>query len=538
MNIRAALLCALAISLAAPTAALAAPAAEGEAAPKVEDSPVQVVPDLPPSGDYWKIDPAATRAPIAPRRFVRERSGIFGGQRIKYQLIAEDSIIRSGAGEPLGSIFSFTYQAKSTAGVQRPVVFIFNGGPGSSSIWLHMGILGPKKAAFRDIEPRQVPPFELASNPDSLLAVADLVFIDPIGTGFSRYWGAGRPSNFYGAEEDAGSMVLFIQSWLRKHGRWNSPKFLLGESYGTTRAALLSRRLMGGVLDGTLKGVSLNGVIFVGGDGELANPQGNEKFLPTFSTLAATAWHHQRADRAGREFDSFIADANRFAHEQLLPALDRWESLSADERTSIAEQHARFTGLKTSYLLEKRLRVMPSDYAAELLADQGKTLGFYDSRYTLPAANSLGDPVADDPAMGQYTPVFVGALNSYLREDLGIEIDDDYVVIDFANVNFPFSRAPSVVEGKAIPGQDPGADLAAAMRRNPDLYFMSIQGWFDLFGAVGTAEYGIAQRRLPLERVVAKHYVSGHMAYVGEAGPKMAADLKQFILTASKGRPQ
>jgi carboxypeptidase C (cathepsin A) len=181
---------------------------------------------------------------------------------------------------------------------------------------------------------------------------------------------------------------------------------------------------------------------------------------------------------------------------------------------------------------------MPSDYATALMADEGKTLGFYDSRYTLSAGNTLGDPVADDAAMGQYTPAFVGAFNSYIRDDLGIDIDEDYVVIDFVNVNFPFKHAPGAMGGERAPGRDAGADLAAAMRRNPDLQFMSIQGWFDLFGAVGTAEYGIAQRRLPPERVVAKAYASGHMAYVGEAGPLMAADLKQFILNASGGRPQ
>ncbi len=530
-------LTAASVGIGAPVDAAAPPPAAAPA------SPVMVIPPVGPSATAWRVDPAPGRAAIAPRRFVAKRTGRFAGRTLHYDVIAEDHVLHDTGGTPTGSIFAFSYIAdRKDKTAQRPVVFIFNGGPGSASVWLHLGIIGPRMVDFRDVTPAQVPPFRLVDNPHSLLGVADLVFIDPVGTGFSRFWGKGSAKDFYGREEDAAATVSFVNGWLRRHGRWNSPKFLLGESYGTTRAALVSRRLMGGFLDGTLKGVSLNGVILVGGDGGLAVPAGNDRFLTTFTTMAATAWYHHRVDRTGRTFDQFIADADRFARERLVPALDRWDTLDQAARTAVARDHAGFSGLGEAYLLGKGLRIMPSDFNAELLADRGEIVGHYDSRYVLPKQNSLGDPVADDAAMGQYAAPYIGGFNHYIRDELGIAIDDDYVVIDWINVNLPFDHG-ALPGGQAASAfnqgsSDPGADLAAMMRRNPDLRLMSIQGWFDMFGAVGTAHYGIAQRKLPADRVVEKAYLSGHMAYVGEAGLTMAEDLKAFVVAASREAPR
>lgn len=509
---------------------MAAVPASAQPAKEPADAPVMQIPPIGPSAEQWRD--RGTRADLPARRFVADRSGIFDGKKMQYRVVAEDQIMRNSQGTPIGSIFSFSYLKKSAPGeAQRPVMFIFNGGPGSSSVWLHMGIIGPRMASFRDVMPRQVPPFDVADNPHSILAVADLVFIDPVGTGFSRYWGAGSPADFYGREEDAAQTVRFINAWLRKYERWNSPKFLLGESYGTTRANLVARRLMGGFLDGTFKGVSLNGVILLGGDGDLAKHKGNDQFQSTFTTFAASAWYHQRADRAGRDFDSFIADAARFAREKLIPALDKGSALSQAELVAVAQEHARFTGLSVPFLLSKKLRVMPSDFRVQLLADKGLELGHYDARYVLPQASSLGDPVADDPAMGLYSAPYIGSFNHYIRDDLGIDIDEDYIVIDWVNVNLKWNHG-------GADRSDAGADLAAVMRRNPDLRLMSIQGWFDLFGPVGTIEHGLAQRALPSERVTAKSYFSGHMPYVGEAGPIMARDLKAFVISASNPAAQ
>lgn len=494
------------------------------------DNPVLRIPGMSKGALLDMPKPGAARPAITPQRFATRHVGTFAGRRLSYSVVAEDVVLTDPIGQPTGSIFSFSYIADARGdAAKRPVVFVWNGGPGSSSVWLHMGLLGPRKVAFRDVTTSQVPPFDVVDNPDSILADADLVFIDPVGTGFSRWWGAGKPTDFYGGEEDAAATVQFIERWLRRHHRWGSPKFLLGESYGTTRAALVSRRLMGGFLDGTLHGIALNGVVLVGGDGGLAKPANNDSFLTGFTTQAATAWHHGRVDKAGRDMNAFLADADRFARAELIPALNKGDALDAATIATLAQREARFTGLSPTFIAGKKLRVTQADFARALLADRGEIVGTYDTRYVLPTANSLNDPVSDDPAMGQYTAVFAGALNRYIRDELKVDVDDTYVLIDWVNVNtrWNWNREES----------DPGADLAAAMRRNPDLWLMSAQGWYDLFGAVGTARYGIAQRGLPANRVVDRAYVSGHMPYVGDAGVQMAADLRDFIQRAAKGRP-
>ena len=473
------------------------------------------------------VKPVVThRDPIPPRRFVTKHEGVFAGRKIKYTAIAADTVIRNATEEPLGSIFSFSYLMDDAGPASgRPVLFIWNGGPGSSSIWLHMGILGPRRVDLPEINGRQTPPFGPVDNPDGALAAADLVFIDPIGTGFSRYYGQGTPDDFYGVMEDAEAIMQFIERWLNTYARWDSPKFILGESYGTWRACVVAKRLMGGVYDGVLRGISLNGVILVGGNGGLAEPRDEDRYLVNFSSLAATAWYHNRVDRAGRTLEQFAAEADRFAAAELIPALKKGDALSPAEKARLAKIASGFIGLPESDILAKNLRIENREFLRLLLADQGLEMGNYDSRYTLPLRGSAGDPVADDPAMGQYAPPFIGAFNTYIRTELGVDIDEGYVAIAFRDVNF----------GWKYNGGDTGAALATAMRRNPGLHLMSAQGWFDL-GVVGSAEFGLARRGLPAERVMSKHYASGHMCYVGEAGKIMAADLREFILKASADR--
>jgi carboxypeptidase C (cathepsin A) len=468
------------------------------------------------------------------RQFVTRHQGTFAGERLQYKVVAADTLLRNPAGEVIGSIFSFSYLKEGVRSASsRPVLFAFNGGPGSSSVWLHMGVIGPRQLYFADdVNPPQVPPFPVIDNPDSVLAVSDVVLIDPVGTGFSRYVSPGHPEDFYGPEEDASSIAQFIQIWLQVHNRWDSPKFLMGESYGTQRAALLSTRLFGGVFLGSMRGVSLNGIILVGGSGGLGQPGPDARFLNSFTAMAATAWYHERIDRGRRTFEQFIAEAELFAAGELHAALARGQDLSLADKKSIAATMAAFVGLPAQLIADRNLRVEPSEFQNALLSDRGLQVGAYDSRYVLPAAGSGGDPVGDDPAMGRYSSAFVGAFHSYIYGALGVRIDTPYRVIDFADVNFKWNRPDNL---KPHPGYNPGKlpDLIVAMRRNSQLRLMTIHGYFDLVATVGEAKAGIEGSGVPRERVDERRYMSGHMTYVGPSAAVMSRDVKDFILKAA-----
>lgn len=468
------------------------------------------------------------------RQFVTQHEGRFAGGRVPYKVVAADTLLRNSADEVIGSIFSFSYLRQDVRSASsRPVLFVFNGGPGSSSVWLHMGVIGPRQLYFADdVNPPQVPPFPVMDNADSVLAVADVVLIDPVGTGFSRYLPPGRPEDFYGPEEDASSIAQFIQIWLQQHNRWNSPKFLMGESYGTTRAAMLSTRLLGGAFLGSMRGVSLNGVILVGGIGGLSQGEPESRYLNSFTALAATAWYHNRIERGQRTFEQFIAEAEQFVATELSTTLARGDGLASNDKQRMADRMAQFIGLPAELIVEKNLRVAPNDFQNALLGDRGLQVGIYDSRYVLPLAGSGGDPVADDPAMGRYSAAFVAAFNTYMYESLGVRIDTPYRVIDFAEVNFKWVRPDNL---KPHPGYNPGKipDLVIAMRRNPQLRLMTIHGYFDLAATVGEAKAGIEGSGVPRDRVDERRYMSGHMTYVGPSAAPMSRDVKAFIRKAA-----
>lgn len=468
------------------------------------------------------------------RRFATEHHGTFAGQRLKYKVIAEDTLLQNSAGQVIGSIFSFSYLKEGERSASsRPVLFAFNGGPGSSSVWLHMGVIGPRQLYFADdVNPPQVPPFPVIDNPESVLAVSDVVLIDPVGTGFSHYVSPGRPEDFYGPEEDANSIAQFIQIWLQSHNRWNSPKFLMGESYGTQRAALLSTRLFGGAFLGSMRGISLNGIILVGGTGGLAHGGADSRFLNSLSAMAATAWYHNRIEHGQRTFEQFIGEVEQFVAAELGVALARGEGLAAEDKKNIAARMASFIGLPAQLIADKNLRIEPRVFQNALWSERGLQVGAYDSRYVLPLAGSGGDPVGDDPAMGRYSSAFVGAFQTYMYESLGVRIDTPYRVIDFANVNFGWTRPDNA---KPHPGYNPGKlpDLVIAMRRNPQLRLMTIHGYFDLVATVGEAKAAIEGGGLPRERVDERRYMSGHMTYVGPTSALMSRDVKTFIQRAA-----
>ncbi|ODT86751.1 hypothetical protein [Phenylobacterium sp. SCN 70-31] len=474
----------------------------------------------------------------APKRFTAQRTIAVKGQKVAYTSIAGETYLYNRAGDPIGSLFSFTYLRDGPRDPRRPVMFVFNGGPGSSSLWLHMGVVGPRRVVLdREVNPSNTPPFGVADNPYSVLDVADLVFIDPVGTGWSRVVGKGSTADFWGVDEDADTVAQFIELWLTEHGRWGSPKFVMGESYGSIRAAVLPRALMGGPLYvGLMRGVTLNGVVLLGttlgargASGEAGGAEVRQALqLPA---LADTAWYHERIDRRGRSLEAFHQEVRAFAQGDYAEALkrDRAGQLSVAERDAMAARLAGYTGLAPE-VWAKSLRLSDAEFSRRLLADRGLQVGVYDSRYTLPLAGSGGDPVGDDPAMGRYVPGFVAAFHQMASEDLKIRMERPYGAIVWKDLlpawNWNRTGVP--------PGQSFATDLAVAMRRNETMRVLVASGYYDLATHTAPAEYEIQQAGLPADRVMLRRYASGHMLYLGDTAEAFADDVRTLIRAASK----
>ncbi|MGZ8313203.1 MAG: S10 family serine carboxypeptidase-like protein, partial [Allosphingosinicella sp.] len=343
--------------LAAPAAALGAQTHAGDVTlpPPPSSAPPQPAaasgPPLPAPAFVTRIsDRPLTMADVpAPRRFVTRHETVIRGQRLRYTATAGETYISNLAGEPVARFFSFAYVREGSRDASRPVMFVFNGGPGSASIWLHMGVIGPRRLVLdQEVNPSSTPPFGLQDNPNSPLDVADLVFIDPVGTGFSQAAGNARNADFFGVDEDAESVARFIELWLTENGRWNSPKYLVGESYGSVRAAVLPRTLMGGPLySGVMRGITVDGIVLLGvvlnnigtppapaGPATAPDPRAG-LFLPSFAT---TAWYHNRIDRAGRSVAEIYDEASRYGAGEYADAVHRLGAgtLSGSEKASVA----------------------------------------------------------------------------------------------------------------------------------------------------------------------------------------------------------
>jgi len=454
------------------------------------------------------------------------------GKRLRYRAEVHETFITDDKGQRTASLVSTSYFAQAGSGKsQRPVVFVFNGGPGSAGLWLQMGLVGPRRVDFDDaINPPTVPPYRLTDNADSILDVADVVIFDPPGTGFSRIIEPGQPKDFYGVRQDAKVTLQFIEDWIQRHNRWNSPRFLLGESYGSVRAAVVAKLMAGGPFgSGSMNAITLNGVILLG---QALGAGGGETGLAnSLPSLTATAWYHSKLDDTGQTLEEWVSEAQAFASTEYITALYAGSRLDESEQQRLASRIAVLTGLPVKVVLENQLRVSNSTFARELLSDQGQQVGAYDSRFLLPLAASGGDPVADDPAMAQYVPAFVAAVNMHLRDELGVTLVQHYLPIEFHKVNGQWDYG----NGPGVPSQSGHAeDLAVAMRRNPKLELFIGTGYYDLVTTVGSAEYTAAHADFPAERVILRDYASGHMPYLGnESRRQLAADLRRFITTAS-----
>lgn len=465
-----------------------------------------------------------------PYRHVVERKGRFGGEPVAYRAIVEETFLEDPAGKPAASVVSVSYvRTDVPKGAERPVIFTFNGGPGSASLWMHMGFAGPRRVDFgNDVAPQTAPPFTLADNEECPLDVADIVLFDPPGTGFSRVLPGGKPEQYYGVQQDAQATVDFIRAWIRGHERWNSPRFLMGESYGTIRAAVVAKLLAGGPFGtGHMDGITLNGVILLGQAMDSGGAGDDGAYVNSLPSLAATAWYHGKVERAGTTLAGHVEAARRFAADEYRDALYAAWNLSDAERRRVAGRLSALIGIPAAELVERNLRISNREFAERLLAGEGREVGLYDSRFVLPLANDGNDPVADDPAMAQYVPGYVAAANLYLRGELGVDLDRSYDAIEFRSVNarWDYGQGPGV----HVPGNY-ARDLATAARRNPALRVFVGTGWYDLVTTAGAAEHALAHSGIERERVVFRNYASGHMPYLGpDSRRALADDIRRFV---------
>lgn len=468
---------------------------------------------------------AAAKSALEPQVRSRELAGTFGGQRIAYRVTMGDTILAADDGKPEAVIVTTSY-VKTPVDTSRPVFFIYNGGPGSGSVWLQMGAFGPKRVAIpSDAKDDGAPPYPLLDNPDSLLDVADLVFIDPPGTGFSHLTPGTDPKKYYGLKQDGRAVADVIRRWINDNGRWSSPKYLGGESYGTSRTAMVVDELEGG----TYNDVGLNGLILISTILDFAGREptpGNElAYVVTLPNMAAAAWYHGKVKAPSVE--AIVEEARKFAIGPFASALLKGQDLPAEERAAVRKEMARLTGLSEEYLEQANLRVTDQRFYKELLRDRGQTIGRLDARYTGTDYDNAGETPDADPSFYGIDAGYTAAINVWARETLGYKTDRLYQSIGNVGGQWDWSLGSGW-------GRQAYLNIAPligqAMRQNAGLRLFNAQGWYDFATPFFGAEYSLKRPGIPQERITWKYYDAGHMMYIrDEDRAKLSADIRAFI---------
>lgn len=459
--------------------------------------------------------------------FVSQHTLDLGTESLAYTAVAETTLLNDDEGEPEAEFFSIAYLVEDGQDTQRPITFAFNGGPGSASIWLHMGLLGPKLVEVpSDGQAAGAPPYPVVPNAQSLLRVSDLVFIDPIGTGFSRVVGKGDPGDHWGVDEDAASVARFIRRYIAEKGRWASPKYVLGESYGGIRGPLLVRELQSG-----FNSMALNGVILISPalDMEIVDGQDNDAaFATVLPTYAATAWYHDALPERPADLDAFLEEVSAFVIEEYVPALFAGRDLPEERRAEVVESLHRYTGLSTEYIERANLKVSTDRFRRELLRDRGLVVGRLDTRYTGTEPDDVGEVPSGDPMGSGISGAFVAAFQDYLRSELGVQVEREYIVMS-SEAGSKWKRQNE--EWAAFQGYlDVAPLIARGMADNPDLRVFVGSGLYDIATTFFGAEHNVRRSTMDLDRVVLRNYPAGHMMYVHQPSlQKMSQDLLEFV---------
>ena len=483
-----------------------------------------------PAGDGHKQE--AKETPVPPERPVATHHEVtLDGKVLKYTATAGNLIIRDEHDQPYGSIFYVAYTLDGAEPGTRPVSFLYNGGPGSATLWLHMGSFGPVRVQTDSPKATAGPPFKLVDNQYSLLDKTDLVFIDAPLTGYSRAVGKATAKDFAGVDEDLHAFDRFIIRYLTVNQRWNSPKFLIGESYGTTRSAALADML-------GEDGVQLNGVVLISSilNYGVRSPGYDNEYIFNLPSYAAAAWYFDKIPNKPADVGTWVQQAREFAEGPYATALFLGDRLPAAKLDEVAQQMSRLTGLSVDYIKEANLRVSPTRFRKELLRNDRDILGRYDMRFEGTDMDAAGEFPGFDPSDSGITGAFVGALHDYLQGQLKYESQDTYRPSAETIGQWDWKHRP-LGGGFMFRGQQPepyvAGDLGDAIRKNPHLHVFSANGYFDLATPFFGTEFDLDHMGLdPALRnnVQFGYYPSGHMIYLNvKALALLSGDLKQFI---------
>jgi carboxypeptidase C (cathepsin A) len=479
--------------------------------------------------------------PVPPEKGSTSAHAItLGGKTLRYTATAGNLLIAGDDDQPYASVFYVAYTLDGVSDVRsRPLTFLYNGGPGSASMWLHMGSVGPVRVLTSSPEATGPGPYQVAPNQYSLLDQSDLVFVDAVGAGYSRPVGKGTIRDFAGTDQDVRVFQKFIYRYVNVNHRWNSPKFLFGESYGTTRSAALVDALEN-------SGMSFNGVILMSSilNYFVLAPGSDALFIGNLPSYAAIAWHYEKVLNKGKDQKAFLDEVRAFARGPYAEALAQGHNLPQAQVDTMATKLAGYTGLTAQYIKEANLRVSPARFRKELLRDQRTILGRYDARFEGTDVDAAGETPGYDPSNSGIEGAFVTALHDYLDRELKYSSDEAYLPSG-PGINQMWDHTHRLGSALPIGGQGQGqpmrdayvaGDLADAIRKNPRLRVFSVNGLFDLATPFFITEYDLAHIELEPKlrsNIEFAYYPSGHMIYLNvDALKQLKSDLAGFYARA------
>ena len=452
-----------------------------------------------------------TKDKLVERTFSNSFNGIFNGKKIEYEASLKEKIIyeKDNPNLPMASFFYTEYIAKDS-NINRPVIFSFNGGPGSASLWLHMGVLGPKVIKVpSDATDDGAPPYNIVDNKLSPLSDADLVFIDPVGTGYSRAIGCHKGEEFWGVNEDPKIIAEFIRRWITDSKRWNSPRYILGESYGGIRGPLLISELR----SGDITPIEINGLLMVAPASDyqylVFHPGNNSPHYGFLPSYAATAYYHGKID-TDKTLTEFYNDSKEFSLNEYGPALLKGSRIGDDERNKIMERYSFFTGLSERFVQDFNMRVDPSSFRKELLRDEGFSVGRLDSRYKNSDYISGGQYSDTDVSSEGFMSAYVTAIHTWFSE-IGVEMEMLYQSGD-SKVFYSWKH-PQQWKGNDFGYVNTVPHIARAQRYNKDFKVYVSCGLYDLATPCFTAENFMNDNSVDMSRVIFSEFESGHMMY-------------------------